>query len=487
MMRAFLSKPKVPQESVEEASKVVPEVPHESEAVESPSTNTTGTPDSIVTNEVFTGYISDVEEDEDDGGNPHPDGAGTRELEPSQPVAGSSSCAERNPEGTNNSNSLHGEREEVSESEGSFRVQKPPGRKRRLLEVPVRIAKRKQKIEKRQELEKALIAIEKLIESKKNVFMAGRNSLQAYRARAIQSHLHMVIHNGRKHVEASERAAESQGFAIKWGGRLVRRWVKKWVAARELPESSRGSHGKAFSLLEDPAIRAELRSYLRSNKWSMDPMKLSEFVQGKSIPAAAEKYVRHLVDEEMPQGLKKYLELELFPRVQYRKVGKGVTLQTARNFLRKEGFKYTEHKKALYYDGHERPDVVQYRQEVFLPAMEQHRRRLVEFVIGDVEKELQKTPDNYVETRLVLVPHDEMTVQQNDGKKKSWVLDGEHALKKKGVGRGIHLSGIICATNGYIEDAGQTLEYGKNYEGYWTGELFVKQVSHGVFITICQV
>jgi len=198
-----------------------------------------------------------------------------------------------------------------------------------------------------------LVAIEKLIESKKNVFVAGRNSLQAYRARAIQSHLHMVIHNGRKHTEASERAAESQGFAEKWGGQLVRRWVKKWVTARDLPLSSHGSHGKVFSLLEDPTIRAELRSYLRSNKWSMDPMKLSEFVQGKSIPAAAEKYVRHLVDEEMPQGLKKYLELELFPCVQYRKVRKGVTLQTAWNFLHKEGFKYTEHKKALYYDGHE--------------------------------------------------------------------------------------------------------------------------------------
>jgi hypothetical protein len=59
----------------------------------------------------------------------------------------------------------------------------------------------------------------------------------------------------------------------------------------------------------------------------------------------------------------------------------------------------------------------------------------------------------------------------------SWVLDGEHALKKKGVGRGIHLSGVICVTQGYLIEAGQTLEYGKNYEGYLTGELFVKQVS----------
>ena len=324
------------------------------------------------------------------------------------------------------------------------------------------------------ELEKALKMIEKVIASKKKVFEAGRNGLQAYRARAIQSHLHMVVCNGRNHTEASERAAESQGFAAKWGGRLVRRWVKKWVTTRELPRSSRGSHGKVYSILEDPTVCAELRSYLRTNKWSMDPAKLSEYIKKTSIPAAAEKYVHHLVDEEMPRGLKKYLELELFPRIHYRPVGKGVTLETARQFLHKEGFRFTEHKKSLYYDGHERPDVVEYRQNIFLPTMERHRERLVEYTVGNVKAELKK---KLVERRLVIVAHDEMTVQQNDGKKRSWVLNGEHALKKKGVGRGIHLSGVICSTKGYLFEAGQTLEYGKNYDGYWTGELFVKQVS----------
>ena len=81
----------------------------------------------------------------------------------------------------------------------------------------------------------------------------------------------MVLHNGRKHIEASERAAKSQGFAAKWGGRLVRRWVRKWVAKRELPESSCGVHGKFYSLLDNPAVHAELKSYLRLNKWSVDP------------------------------------------------------------------------------------------------------------------------------------------------------------------------------------------------------------------------
>jgi hypothetical protein len=55
-------------------------------------------------------------------------------------------------------------------------------------------------------------------------------------------------------------------------------------------------------------------------------------------------------------------------------------------------------------------------------------------------------------------------------------MEGEQPLRKKGVGRGLHQSDIICSTVGWIEEASQTLEYGKNYDGYWTGELFVKQV-----------
>jgi hypothetical protein len=85
----------------------------------------------------------------------------------------------------------------------------------------------------------------------------------------------------------------------------------------------------------------------------------------------------------------------------------------------------------------------------------------VEYTVGNIETELVKKPANYVKRRLVMVPHDEMTVQQNDGKKRSWVLDGEHVLKKKGFGCGIHLSGVICATKGYLDEAGQTLKYGK--------------------------
>ena len=48
---------------------------------------------------------------------------------------------------------------------------------------------------------------------------------------------------------------------------------------------------------------------------------------------------------------------------------------------------------------------------------------------------------------------------------------------QKGVGRGLHQTGVICSQVGWLADVSQTLEYGKNYDSYWTGELFVKQVS----------
>ena len=89
-----------------------------------------------------------------------------------------------------------------------------------------------------------------------------------------------------------------------------------------------------------------------------------------------------------------------------------------------------KYKKGLYYDGHDQPDVLDYRQDQFLPAMQQYRSRLVEYKIGEVETEIikQLKPG---ERRLVLVAHDKSTMQANDGKEEGWVLDGEQPLRKK--------------------------------------------------------
>ncbi|KAH6905764.1 hypothetical protein BKA70DRAFT_1499841 [Coprinopsis sp. MPI-PUGE-AT-0042] len=134
---------------------------------------------------------------------------------------------------------------ERSEGSGTGRVQQKllpavPPLKRRKLDIPVRKeAEMKQKAEL-ERLERGLKEISKLILSKKAKFVGGPNGLQATRAHAIRSFLTMMVKNGQSWLEGSEMAAETTGFAAKWGGRNVRRWTRTWLKERELPESEQG-------------------------------------------------------------------------------------------------------------------------------------------------------------------------------------------------------------------------------------------------------
>lgn len=168
-------------------------------------------------------------------------------------------------------------------------------------------------------------------------------------------------------------------------------WTKVWGHEHELPKSKCGQHGKVFILLDDPAICTELHTYVHSNKWSMNPTKFTDFLQGQLIPTAADKYLYHMVDDEMPRGLKKYMELELFPCIQL-KAGKGVSLSTAHCWLQKEGFQYIGYKKGLYFDGHDPPDVIKDCQDIFLPMIKEYFPCLVHYQAGDVEKDVDVFP-----------------------------------------------------------------------------------------------
>ncbi|TFK26847.1 hypothetical protein FA15DRAFT_679338 [Coprinopsis marcescibilis] len=210
--------------------------------------------------------------------------------------------------------------------------------------------------------------------------------LQAKQTCAMHTYLQLVVQKGQLEVDASEQAVESHGFAAIWGGRNICTWTKVYLERRELPTSQQGRHGKVFSLLQDPQICTELCAFIRSHKWSMNPEKLVQFTEGK----------------EMPEGLTRYIEIQLFPRIQL-SVRKGISLTTAWHWLH---------------------------------------------------------------------------IQAHDATTKSWVFEDQHQhqLRKKGVGQGLHQSDVICLTVGWLEEASQTLEYGKNYDGYWNGELFVKQL-----------
>ncbi|KAI6097339.1 hypothetical protein EDD16DRAFT_1527624 [Pisolithus croceorrhizus] len=160
--------------------------------------------------------------------------------------------------------------------------------------------------------ERAPEDVDKLLKSKKTVFAGGPNGLQ----------------NGHDAIKASKMAAECHGFTAAWGGCQVCSWTRVWISQCTLPVSLGGCHAKVYLLLDDPAIATELCMYVPSNKWAMDAWKLSDFTKDKLVLAEPKKYLQGIVQNEMPQGLKCYMEIELFPHI-HLKVGKGISLATA--------------------------------------------------------------------------------------------------------------------------------------------------------------
>ncbi|KAH8922853.1 hypothetical protein BT69DRAFT_1297612 [Atractiella rhizophila] len=200
-------------------------------------------------------------------------------------------------------------------------------------------------------------------------------------------------------VMASETAAAAHGFGATYEGRSVRSWGSHFMKTTELPASARGYHPKSFSLLRTPQVREEFLVHM--------------------VPTVLESHAKKKqVNKDLPVRLKSYVNLKLFPRIEW-KLTKGISKRTARRWLETEGFKWTRYKKGLYYDGHERLDVVKYRQEL----------------TDDPQEVIKVLPPSV--KPVILVVHDETTCTANDGKTHSWMLEGRTKLRKKGQGRGI--------------------------------------------------
>lgn len=87
--------------------------------------------------------------------------------------------------------------------------------------------------------------------------------------------------------------------------------------------------------------------------------------------------------------------------------------------------------KRYLFDGHERPDVVQYHKEWAL-RMLGYKLLMAQF--GDDEQVIEPILQDPSQKKLMLVTLDECTFYANDGKQDMWMLDGEIPLRKRGQG-----------------------------------------------------
>jgi len=160
----------------------------------------------------------------------------------------------------------------------------------------------------------------------------------------------------------------------------------------------------------------------------------------------------------------------------HRKIKNALSTRSARAWLLKLGWNWKEVRKGIYKDGHEREDVKDYRNNVFLPQMAVYKARMMEW-----DENLQVIPKEYGEgvKPLVFVTHDESTFNSNDGRKKIWVHEDKAPLRKKGRGQGLHVSDYLTAI-GRLGDgeACETLKCGGDI--WWTGELMLQQLTEKV-------
>jgi hypothetical protein len=166
---------------------------------------------------------------------------------------------------------------------------------------------------------------------------------------------------------------------------------------------------------------------------------------------------------------------------------------SVRRWLIQMGFIYKKYKKDIYYDGHEREDVVNYRKE-FLQKMNDLEPLMPEFS-DDLSIQINPTLENGQKLHIV-VTHDESTFYANDGRQKMWLPEYEQPLIPKGLGGSIMVSDYLCETIGRLKlddarmqinsdlppdqqipkEACVIIHPGANNEGYWDCDKMSKQL-----------
>ena len=150
--------------------------------------------------------------------------------------------------------------------------------------------------------------------------------------------------------------------------------------------------------------------------------------------------------------------------------GKRIHDATARRWLAELGFSRMQHQKGVYFDGHDRDDVVLYRNN-FLQKLDELDR--ISLTYDGTTPHL-----NSGERALIRVVHDESTYYANSDQTFFWGDDETNVLRQKSLGASIMVSDFIDEVRGFVRDGEESarlmLETSK--DGYFTNDHLLKQV-----------
>lgn len=157
-----------------------------------------------------------------------------------------------------------------------------------------------------------------------------------------------------------------------------------------------------------------------------------------------------------------------------------VSLTTLSNYLYEWGYQYRKNKREIFFDDHEREDVVAYR-NVWSQRMVEYMGRS-DFYEGDQLENVVPPKLQEGEQKIVFVTHDESTFYANDGKNDLWLQEGENYIRKKVAGQSIMVSEFQCPCHGTMRiknwTSRQLFKAGTNREGWWSYTNMVQQLEN---------
>lgn len=250
-------------------------------------------------------------------------------------------------------------------------------------------------------------------------------------------------------IEASRQVAVAKGRGPYYG-RVLRYWIQRFILdPTSLPTNAWGS-GNICRLDTDDGLHEELQTYL----------------QGVGKYVKAEDLIEYLDQDDV--------------KTRYGATT-SISLATARRWMTKLGYRWTDTPSGQYVDGHEREDVVEYRQNVFLPAWFAKEHKLRVWADGNMGQPASISVDK---RHSVYWVHDETVFYVHDRRERRWVPDSETAVPRpKGEGASLMISDFVSADYGWLrspdgkESARVVIRPGAQRDGYFTNSDILAQVT----------
>jgi hypothetical protein len=159
-----------------------------------------------------------------------------------------------------------------------------------------------------------------------------------------------LIKLGKRAMQSSLEVADL--FPNKTGNytaRKIRKWAEFFVQNQALPGHSQGKHIKTKSLIYDEDVASKCRQFLKKQ--------MNDAITGQSFAYWVNNNLH--IEANLPRPVE-------------------ITNRTAMRWLHSLGMSYMKYTKGLYIDGHERPDVVSYR-DAFLEWMSNYEKFLFKY------------------------------------------------------------------------------------------------------------